>query len=248
MDWTWGPADTWAKTAAYLRGVGASLGPKTKAILIISGHWETPEFSVTSAERPPLIYDYSGFPASTYQLKYDAPGDPALAARVCDLLGAAGFSARMDPTRGWDHGVFIPLKVAFPDADIPVVQLSLKADLDPAEHMAVGHALAPLRDEGVLILGSGLSFHNMRGFGDPRFSPVSDDFDAWLTGAVEAPDAERDQALAHWAEAPSGRLSHPREDHLLPLMVAEGAGAGDAGRRDFTDRALEVTLSAFRFG
>ena len=142
----------------------------------------------------------------------------------------------------------MPLKLVFPEADIPVVTLSLKRDLDPATHLAAGRALAPLRDEGVLILGSGMSFHNMRGYGDPRYGPVSDRFDAWLTTTLESPDtAGRDAGLTNWAEAPGGLESHPRgqEEHLLPLMVA--AGAGETGRRVFSDRVMETTISAFRF-
>ncbi len=246
MDWSRGPADSWDKTAEYLRSILPSLPEPPKAILVISGHWEEPQFTVTSGANPPLIYDYSGFPAHTYELRYDAPGAPALAQHVRDLLTAAGIASASDPDRGWDHGVFIPLKVAFPSADIPVVQLSLKDGLDPAEHAATGRALQQLRDEGVLIIGSGMSFHNMRGFGDPRFSPVSDEFDVWLTGAVEKPQSERQVALADWSNAPAGRLSHPREEHLLPLMVAAGASE-KAGSKVFSDRVMETTLSAYQF-
>lgn len=248
MDWTQGRPDEWDRTGDFLKGLRGALDQKPKAIVVISGHWEAAQFTVASGPRPSLIYDYGGFPAHTYQLKYDAPGDPALAQRIRDLLSEQGIASAADPGRGWDHGVFIPFKLIFPDADVPVVQLSLKVGLDPAEHMAAGRALAPLRDEGVLIVGSGMSFHNMRGFGDPRFGPVSDQFDAWLTQTVEAPAAERDQGLARWADAPAGRLAHPREEHLLPLMVAEGAAGGDPGGRVFSDRAMDVTLSAYRFG
>ena len=137
-----------------------------------------------------------------------------------------------------------------PQADIPVVQLSLRHDLDPQAHLDAGAALAPLRDEGVLIVGSGMSFHHMRGYGDPRFGPVSDTFDDWLTQAVEAEPSRRRAALAAWEQAPQARLCHPprAEEHLLPLMVAAGAGGSDAGRKIFSDRVMETTLSAFRFG
>ena len=246
MDWTRGPADSWDKTADYLRSILPSLPQPPKAILVISGHWEEPQFTVTSGASPALIYDYNGFPEHTYQLRYDAPGAPALAQHVRDLLGEAGITSASDPARGWDHGVFIPLKVAFPAADIPVVQLSLKVGLDPDEHAAAGRALAQLRDEGVLIVGSGMSFHNMCGFGDPRFSPVSDEFDVWLTEAVEKSPQDRDGALAAWSSAPAGRLSHPREEHLLPLMVAAGASEGP-GAKVFSDRVMETTLSAYQF-
>ncbi len=246
MDWSRGPADSWDKTAAYLRSILSSLPEKPKGIVVVSGHWEEPQFTVATGAHPSLIYDYYGFPEHTYALRYDAPGAPALAERVRALLTAAGIASASDAARGWDHGVFIPLKVAFPEADIPVVQLSLKSSLDPAEHRAAGRALQALREEGVLILGSGMSFHNMRGFGDPRFTPVSEAFDSWLTTAVSRPERERGEALAHWSEAPGGRLSHPREEHLIPLMVVAGA-SDEPGAKVFSDRVMETTLSAFQF-
>ncbi len=244
MDWT--PPEAWDRMAAYLRGLADGLPARPKAVLVVSAHWLAPAFTVTSAAAPELIFDYYGFPEHTYRLTYPAPGDPALAARVVELLQGAGLPAAEDAGRGFDHGVFIPLKLVLPEADVPVVALSLRADLDPAAHLAAGRALAPLREEGVLILGSGMSFHNMRGYGDPRFTAPSESFDAWLT-EIAAEPAARDQALAAWAEAPGGLQSHPcgQEEHLLPLMVA--AGAGGPGRRDFTDRIMEVALSAFRF-
>jgi len=242
----WNPPDAWDRMAAYLKGIAAALPARPRAILAVSAHWIEPAFTVASAAKPDLIFDYYGFPPHTYSLSYPAPGDPALAARIVELLRAGGLPANDDPHRGFDHGVFIPLKLAFPGAEIPVVPLSLAAGLDPAAHLAAGRALAPLRDEGVLILGTGMSFHNMRGYGDPRYADPSDAFDAWLSEAVADP-VRRDAKLAVWAEAPGGLQSHPRgqEEHLIPLMVA--AGAGGAGRRDFSDRVLEVTLSAFRF-
>lgn len=242
MDWH--PPHAWDRMAAYLRGLAASLPARPRAVLAISAHWLEPAFTVASTAQPALIFDYHGFPPHTYRLTWPASGDPALAARVAALLEAAGLQAREDPARGLDHGIFVPLKLVFPDADIPVVPLSLRRDLDPAAHLAAGRALAPLREEGVLIVGSGMSFHNMRGYGDPRYGPASDAFDAWLAESVRSPDPA---ALAGWADAPGGLQSHPKgqEEHLLPLMVA--AGAGGPGRRDFSDRVMEVTLSAFRF-
>jgi aromatic ring-opening dioxygenase catalytic subunit (LigB family) len=246
MEWTRGPADTWDRTAAWLKGLVADLPQRPKAILVISGHWEEPRFTVGSAARPPLIFDYYGFPEETYRLTFDAPGSPALAKRVRELLGAAGFPAAEDPARGYDHGVFVPLKLVTPDADIPVVQLSLRSDLDPAAHLAAGRALAPLRDEGVLIVGSGMSWHNMRGF-SPAFTAKSQAFDAWLTDALADP-AGRDEAIRKWAHAPYARDAHPREEHLAPLFVAAGAAAGEPGRRVFHDVAMDVAISAFEFG
>ena len=249
MDWN--PADAWDRTAAYLRSIAGSLPARPRAILLVSGHWLAPQPTLTSGARPELIYDYYGFPPHTYQLRYDAPGAPAVADRAQQLLAAAGLPAAEDAARGWDHGVFIPLKVAFPDADIPVVQLSLLQSLNAADHLAMGRALAPLRDEGVLIVGSGMSYHNMRGYGDPRSTPISAEFDRWLTSAVALPEAERSAQLADWAQAsgPAGRLSHPprAEEHLLPLMVVAGAASEGRGQRVFSDRVLETTLSAYRF-
>ena len=244
MEWT--PPQAWDRMAAYLKGLTESLPARPKAILVVSAHWLEPVFTVASASAPKLIFDYYGFPPHTYELTWPAPGDPELARRVAALLQGAGLEAREDPARGFDHGVFVPLKLAFPEADVPVVPLSLRADLDPAAHLAAGRALAPLREEGVLILGSGMSFHNMRGYGDARYGEPSDAFDAWLAETVAEP-AAREAALAAWAGAPGGLQSHPQgqEEHLIPLMVA--AGAGGPGRRDFSDRVLEVTLSAFRF-
>lgn len=246
MDWN--PPETWKKMGAFLSGIGAALGVTPKAIVVISGHWEQPEFSVTGSPHPALIYDYQGFPPQTYQLRYDAPGSPALAQQITDLLSQAGLAARVDPTRGFDHGVFIPFKLVYPHADIPIVQLSLKLGLDPSVHIQTGRALPSLREQGVLIVGSGMSYHNLRGFGD-QFGPASDEFDEWLTGTVCAPDAEsRNGRLKQWQTAPHARLAHPREEHLLPLMVASGAAGEDLGRRIFNDRVMGVSVSAYQFG
>lgn len=242
MAWTRGPADAWARTETYLRGLVASLPERPKAILVVSGHWEAPVFTVGSGERPGLIFDYYGFPEHTYELTFDAPGSPSLAARVRDLLAGAGIASEADPERGWDHGVFVPLKLVTPDADIPVVQLSLKAGLDAAEHLAAGRALARLRDEGVLIVGSGMSWHNMRGF-SPAFTEKSARFDAWLEAAAADP-----ARLARWADAPFGREAHPREEHLIPLMVCAGAAEGEPARTAFRDTVMDVVISAIEFG
>ncbi len=247
MDWT--PADTWTRMADFLTGLAATLPRRPKAILLVSAHWLTPTFEVGGVAKPGLIYDYYGFPEHTYQLRYDAPGSPALAARARELFSDARIAAATDPARGFDHGVFIPLKLVFPDAEIPVVQLSIRADLDPAAHIEAGRALEALRDEDVLLVGSGMSFHNMRAYGNPAFGPVSDAFDAWLTSAVTADPATRNEALSDWAAAPGARQSHPvgGEEHLLPLMVAAGAASSGKGTRIFSDRVMETTISAFRF-
>lgn len=247
MDWN--PPDAWNAMADFLKNVASTLPTRPSAIVMVSAHWIEPGFSVTSGAHPELIYDYHGFPPHTYELRYPAPGAPQLAARIAALLGQAQLPARQDGARGFDHGMFIPLKLMFPDAGIPVVQLSLRHDLDPQAHLDAGRALAALRDEGVLIIGSGMSFHNMRGYGDPRFGPVSDAFDRWLVQTVASAAPPREHALAAWEQAPSARLCHPprAEEHLLPLMVVAGAAGEAGGQCVFSDRVMETTLSAFRF-
>jgi aromatic ring-opening dioxygenase catalytic subunit (LigB family) len=240
------PAGLWSGMAAFLRGLPAALPEKPRAILVISGHWETRGFTLTSSAQHSLLFDYYGFPPHTYQLRYDAPGAPELAEQAAQLLRDAGFYARLDPARGLDHGVFVPLKVALPEADIPVVELSLDASLDASLHLAAGRALASLRSEGVLILATGMSFHNLGAFGDPRMLLPSLQFDTWLNAAVGAATAARTHALTHWHDAPSARLCHPRHEHLLPLMVAAGASHG-AGHRIYNEQVLGSMISGYRF-
>lgn len=248
MDWN--PADTWVGMGNFLKGVASTLPRKPSAIVMVSAHWMESEFRVTGHARPELIYDYYGFPQHTYELTYPAPGAPQLAEQVVQTLNAEGLASAVDSDRGFDHGMFIPLKLVFPAADIPVIQLSLRTDLDPEAHLALGRALAVLRDQNILIIGSGMSFHNMRAYGDARFSSVSDEFDAWLTRAVESPAQERDELLRDWAGAPQAYQCHPRghEEHLIPLLVAAGAGDGEPGRRIYSERVMQTTISAFRFG
>jgi aromatic ring-opening dioxygenase catalytic subunit (LigB family) len=247
MDWTWGPADTWHATQRFLEGVALTLPETPRALLVISGHWEEPALTASAAPTPKLIFDYSGFPEPTYHLAWPAPGNPDLAARVQKLLAEAGLPADTDASRGFDHGVFVPLKVAFPQAQIPVVTLSLASSLDPELHLAAGRALAPLRDEGVLIVGSGMSFHNLRAYMRPETLDRSRAFDAWLTQAVESPAPERDAQLKGWRNAPSATFAHPREEHLAPLFVAAGAGGEAAGKRIFTGEPMGAAISAYRF-
>lgn len=248
MDWTMGPADMWDDLAAWLRAVPELYPERPKALLVISAHWEERVPTVTSAPAPDLLFDYYGFPQSTYELTWPAPGDPALAQRVLDLLGAGGVAASRDDARGFDHGVFIPLKLSFPEADIPTVALSLQAGLDPAAHLAIGRLLEPLRDEGVAIIASGMSFHNMRDFMSPSAVATSKAFDDWLAVAVAAAPGDREASLEHWVSAPSARHAHPREEHLLPLMVAAGAAGEDKGHVAWTGTALGATISGHVFG
>ena len=240
----------YAKLEAALAAMPRQIGVTPKAVLMVSAHWEEAEFALTSGSKPPMIYDYGGFPDYTYHIRYDAPGDPVLAARVKTLLEAAGLPARLDAERGFDHGAFTPLKVIYPDADVPVVQLSLKRGLDPATHLAMGRAIAPLRNEGVLIVGSGLSYHNLRQFFSPAAYAPSREFDAWLKGALlGGSPADRNKLLTAWESAPSARAAHPREEHLLPLMVSVGA-AGD-GIAELTYHEKDflggITVSSYRF-
>jgi len=246
MDWTWGPADTWDATRHFLEGLAGTLPETPKALLVVSGHWEEPAFTAGAAAKPQLIFDYSGFPEDTHRLTWPAPGDPTLAERVAALLGLAGMPAGLDSHRGFDHGVFVPLKVAFPEAQIPVVTLSLAASLDPALHLAAGRALEPLRDEGVLIVGSGMSFHNLRAYMRPETSERARAFDGWLTDAVESPATARNTLLGDWREAPFAAFAHPREEHLIPLMVAAGAGGDGPGTRIFGDEPMGAAISAYR--
>ncbi|RAK56310.1 dioxygenase [Phenylobacterium soli] len=246
MEWGRGPAGQWDRMADWLKGLVEGLSERPKAILVVSGHWEADAFTVGSAARPPMIFDYYGFPAHTYELSFPAPGAPDLARRIRGLIAAAGLPAAEDAARGYDHGVFIPLLLATPKADIPVVQLSLRHDLDPEAHLALGRALKPLRDEGVLIVGSGMSWHNMRGF-SPAFTDRSAAFDAWLESAMTEP-ARRDAAIRGWAGAPFAREAHPREEHLAPLFVAAGAAEGEAGRLAFRDTVMDVVVSGYEFG
>lgn len=243
-----GPADTWDALRDFLQSVPDLLPVRPSAILLISGHYESDVLTLTSGANPSLFFDYYGFPPHTYELEYPAPGSPGLAQRAADMLGRAGIATRLDPSRGFDHGVFIPLKVMFPDADVPIVMLSMRHDLDPGFHLEVGRVLAPLRDDNVLILGSGLSYHNMNAFMTSAALNASKAFDNWLRAACAADPATRRDRLAHWESAPSARAAHPREEHLLPLMVCAGAGLDDPGSQPFAGVAMNASISAFAFG
>jgi aromatic ring-opening dioxygenase catalytic subunit (LigB family) len=234
--------------AAFLRGLLADVGTTPRAILVISGHWEEPTPTVSRRDDHAMLYDYYGFPPETYELDYPAPGSIEVADRVRDVLAAAGFPVATDRERGYDHGVFVPFMLVAPDGTIPVVPLSLVAGLDPAQHLAIGRALAPLRDEGILIVGSGMSFHNLRALFSGADLSQADAFDTWLGEAVTADAAERAARLTAWESAPAARFAHPREEHLLPLMVAAGAAEDDPGTRVYRENVMGATTSGFRFG
>jgi aromatic ring-opening dioxygenase catalytic subunit (LigB family) len=240
----------YAKLERALADMPREIGATPAAVLMISAHWEEPEFTLTSGTAPPMIYDYGGFPDYTYRIRYDAPGAPALAERARALIAAAGLPARQDPDRGFDHGMFTPMHVIYPEANVPVVQLSLKRGLDAETHLALGRAIAPLRDEGVLIVGSGLSYHNLREFFGPRGWGPSHAFDAWLNGVLlGGSPGDRVKLLAAWEAAPSARAAHPREEHLLPLHVAVGAAGEDAAELTYhePDFMGGLAVSSYRF-
>lgn len=251
-----GPWPWLANMRAMLKNLEVSLArmpselPETpKAILMVSGHWEEEAFAVMTSARPPMVYDYGGFPPETYKITYPAPGAPDLAERTAGLIAAAGLPVRRDPERGFDHGTFAPAVVMYPEADVPIFQVSMMRDYDPARHFALGRALAPLRDEGVLIVGSGLSYHNLRLFG-PGAKEPSAAFDAWLDDALALPPAARTAALEAWEAAPYARVCHAREDHFVPLFTALGAAEGEAAVRVYHDTDLfgGVTASSYKFG
>lgn len=241
------PRDSWDRMAVFLRGMDASIGRRPRAVIIVSGHWEEQNPTVNNAANPSLLFDYSGFPPHTYQLTWPAPGAPDVAAEIRELLAEAGFATDAIANRGYDHGVFIPFKLIYPNADVPVVQLSLLASYDPAQHLAMGRALASLRDRDVLIVGSGMSYHNLPNFFSGRGNDAAEAFDAWLGDAVSNPTT-RDAKLTDWHAAPGGRAAHPAPEHLLPLMVAAGAGSGEIGVRVYHDHINGKPFSGFRFG
>ena len=239
---------TWGRMGDYLRGVGPSVAPRPKAVLVISGHWDAKAPTLNTADEHSLYFDYHGFPDHTYKLTYPAKGSRELVARVRELFGEAGLALAEDSKRGLDHGVFVPFKLIYPDADIPIVQLSLRQDMDPAAHLKIGRALRPLRDEGVLIVGSGMSYHNLRGFFRRGTADAeSEAFDAWLGAAVADP-LRRDEALIGWLDAPSATACHPEPEHLLPLHVVAGAAGDDVGVRVYHDKVSGKAISAFQFG
>lgn len=220
-------------TRGFLAQLGAEL-PRPRAILAVSAHWETGAPAVSAAVRPETIHDFYGFPQELYALRYPAPGAPGLAARVVQALDAAGLTAETDPERGLDHGAWVPLMLMYPQADIPVAQLSVQGGLGPVHHWRLGEALRPLRDEGVLIMASGSVTHNLREFGRHAYDGPPPDwvggFNDWLQRAVEAGD--REALIDYRSRAPHAARNHPTEEHLLPLLVAAGASTpGIAAQR-----------------
>ena len=250
--WPWMPQmqERYAQLAASLADMPRQLGRTPKAILMVSAHWEEPQFTVQTSAMPGMIYDYGGFPEHTYHVHYRSSGSPEVALRVTQLLAEAGITVAEDGERGYDHGMFSPMQAMYPQAQVPVLQLSLRRGLDPAEHLALGRALAPLRDEGVLIVGSGLSYHNLRNFG-PQAAVPSRQFDDWLAQTMlESSPQARSQRLVDWEQAPAARMAHPREEHLLPLMVAVGAAEQERAQRVYheVDFSGGISVSSYRVG
>ncbi len=222
---------------------------KPDAILVVSAHWEESVATLLGAQTPPMFYDYYGFPDEAYAITYPAPGSPALANRIAGLLNKNNIPARIDSQRGFDHGLFIPLKLMYPQADIPSLQLSLLRGLNPAAHLALGKALRELLRENILVVGSGFSFHNMRAFswqGINAPDPANDAFQNWLIEICTGPisQSEREQRLIEWEKAPSARYCHPREEHLLPLHVCLGM-ANKPATVIFDDHILGKRAVAF---
>ena len=203
--------------------------PKPRAILMFSAHWEAEQVQITGGKKPDLIYDYYGFPEAAYHLQYPAEGKPALAEELRNVFEAGGIKASIDPDRGFDHGMFVPLKLLFPEADIPVVQVSLLKNMEPSAHIQLGKLVAHLRSKGMMIIGSGMTFHNMRALrqgGRDENLQKNGDFHGWLDDVLIAPEMTEDgraKELEHWLKAPHARYCHPREEHLLPVHVCYGA-------------------------
>ena len=222
---------------------------KPEAIIVISAHWEEQTATLLSAEKPPLLYDYYGFPHEAYSISYPAPGNPELAQKVFELLERENVPVRLDPARGFDHGLFIPLKLMYPQADIPALQLSLLQGLNPSAHIALGRALRDLMQENILVIGSGFSFHNMGEFYRQDLNtpdPQNDAFQDWLIDVCTGSNtqSEREKQLIDWQNAPFARYCHPREEHLLPLHVCLGM-AGKSATAIFDDFILGKRAVAF---
>ncbi len=222
---------------------------RPEAILVISAHWEENAATLLGAKNPAMFYDYYGFPDEAYKITYPAPGSPELAGKIIGLLKEKNIPARIDSQRGFDHGLFIPLKLMYPQADIPSFQLSLLTGLNSAAHIALGKALQGLRHENILVIGSGFSFHNMKAFswGGPSIPDRANDaFQDWLIEVCVSPlpQSEREQRLIEWETAPSARYCHPREEHLLPLHVCLGM-ADKPAELIFDDQILGKRSVAF---
>ena len=248
-----GTPGMWDDMRVYMEKLSLIPPETPKAVLVISAHWEAPTPTVMASPKPPMLYDYYGFPPESYEVQWPAPGAPEVAGEIQSLLSRAGFSPGRDATRGFDHGVFVPLKLGWPQADVPALQLSLKQGLDSAEHVRIGRAIAPLRDQGVFIVGSGMSYHNLRAImahlrGGPAPMDASRAFDEWLAESMALSADKRETRLVEWKKAPAARACHPREEHLLPLHVVAGAAEDAEGALPYRDVVLGAHVSAVHFG
>jgi aromatic ring-opening dioxygenase catalytic subunit (LigB family) len=246
-----GPPGMWDGLRRFLEGIEKSLPAPPKAFLVVSAHWETERPTVDADAAPGMLFDYYGFPEHTYALRYPAPGAPELASRVRALLGAAGIASDEARGRRFDHGVFIPMMLIHRQADTPVLQMSLQKGASVTRHLEIGRALAPLREEGVAVLGSGMSYHNLREFFSEDEAPhlAAKSFDDWLTQTVLLEDFDaRDRRLGEWLDAPGAKASHPTPEHLEPLFVIAGAARQDHARRVFHDAFWGKAVSGFAFG
>lgn len=243
--------DGYERMNPFLREFPSTI-PEPEAIVVISAHWEEPVVSITAHKNPPMLYDYNGFPPESYQFSYPAPGRPRLATRVQTILETAGIRARLDYERGFDHGLFVPLMLMYPAADIPCIQISLSNSLDAAFHIELGRALAPLKKENLLILGSGFSFHNMQAMSSNAGDPGDEknrQFEDWLAQTCSDPNMdlnERELRLIEWDRAPAARYCHPREEHLLPLLVCFGVARAQA-TTVFQDDVSGFITSAYQW-
>jgi 4,5-DOPA dioxygenase extradiol len=216
-------------TVEFLKRLGGELG-RPESILCVSAHWNTEVPAVSGVERPETIHDFGGFSDELYQMRYPAPGAPHLAGRVRELLGEAGLACTVSPTRGLDHGAWVPLKLIYPEANVPVTQLSVQPLLGPEHHFQMGRALAPLREEGVLILATGSATHNLSRIGRGEVPPGwASELDEWLFRKIA--DGAVEELFAYRKLAPHAEVAHPTDEHLLPLFVAMGAGAGASATR-----------------
>lgn len=253
--WPWLPErDTvYRDLEASLLRVRDEIGDNPRAILMVSGHWEEAEgFALMSSARPPMLYDYRGFPDHTYTVEYKAPGAPELAEEIRASLAAKNHPVWLDGDRGYDHGVFTIAVCMYPEANVPILQLSIRSDYDAQTHLQLGRDLAHLRQQGIVIIGSGLSYHNLRNFRNQDAARVeSADFDMWLHTALTGQDPLRRTAdIVNWELAPSARKAHPEEDHLIPLMVALGAAESETATRIYhqDDFFGATSVSSYRFG
>ncbi|BEV08640.1 class III extradiol ring-cleavage dioxygenase [Methylophilus sp. DW102] len=239
--------DSYGLLHRSLQDIPAHLPKKPKAMLVVSGHWEEEDFTVMAHPNPPMIYDYSGFPEKTYHIHYKAPGAPTFAHRIMGLLASAGIGASENTMRGYDHGVYTIAYPMYPDADVPIIQLSIQRDYSPEAHMAVGRVLAPLREEGILIIVSGMNYHDLCFPRDAK--EKSRLFDRWITQTLTGQTGQkRSKLLTAWESAPAARFAHPREDHFIPLMIATGAAEDDTATVIYNELLMGMVFtSSYRF-